>query len=117
MADAKALAISRLRPGAEGMDIHQAVVDLFVARGHQSGEVGGRMQGFIHGTGHGVGLDIHEPPRISRVKSTLQAGNVVTVEPGLYYPGTGAVRLQDLLVIEEGGARNLNRFPETLEVG
>ena len=116
VAAAKRLAISLLGDGAEGMDIHQAVVDLFKSRGNETGEVGGKTQGFIHGTGHGVGLDIHEPPRISKTKTTLKAGNVVTVEPGLYYPGVGAVRLEDLLVVEDRGARNLNRFPEHLEV-
>ncbi len=116
VAEAKALAISRLADGAEGMEIHQAVVDHFKSRGKETGESGGKMRGFIHGTGHGVGLDLHEPPRISRLKSTLQAGNVVTVEPGLYYPGVGAVRLEDLLVVEKDGARNLNRFPEVLEL-
>ena len=116
VADAHALALSRIRDGAEGGEIHQAVRDLFEARGHVTGEVDGKVQGFPHGTGHGVGLDIHEPPRISRVKSTLRAGNVVTVEPGLYYPGVGAVRLEDLVVVEMSGARNLNRSPMTLEV-
>lgn len=114
--DAQSLAISLLAPGAEGMDVHQRVMDHFKERGNQTGELNGRMQGFIHGTGHGLGLDIHEPPRLSRVKATLKAGNVVTVEPGLYYPGVGAVRIEDLVVVEPGGARNLNRFPKTLEV-
>jgi Xaa-Pro aminopeptidase len=114
--DAEELAISLLRPGAEGMEIHQAVLDHFKSRGYESGEVDGRMQGFIHGTGHGVGLEIHEPPRLSRVKATLKAGNVVTVEPGLYYPGVGAVRIEDLMVIGVAGPRNLNTFPKVLEV-
>jgi len=92
------------------------VMDFFKARGDETGEKDGRMQGFIHGTGHGLGLDIHEPPRISKLKATLKAGNVVTVEPGLYYPGVGAVRIEDVVVIEESGARNLNRFPKALEV-
>jgi Xaa-Pro aminopeptidase len=116
VADAQALAMSLLIPGVEGMQVHQAVVDHFKARGNETGEALGKMQGFFHGTGHGVGLDIHEPPRISKVKATLAAGTVVTVEPGLYYPGRGAVRLEDLVVIEKGGARNLNRFPKVLEV-
>jgi Xaa-Pro aminopeptidase len=116
VAAAKRLAISLLGEGAEGMDIHQAVFDLLKSRGNETGEIDGKTQGFIHGTGHGVGLDIHEPPRLSKVKTTLKAGNVVTVEPGLYYPGVGAVRLEDLLVVEDRGARNLNRFPEQLEV-
>jgi Xaa-Pro aminopeptidase len=114
--EAAELAISLLRPGAEGMEIHQAVMDHFKSRGYESGELEGRMRGFIHGTGHGVGLEIHEPPRLSKVKATLKAGQVVTVEPGLYYPGVGAVRIEDLVVIGVGGPRNLNTFPKVLEV-
>jgi Xaa-Pro aminopeptidase len=114
--DAQKLGISLLRDGADGQQIHQQVTDHFTARGHVTSEVNGKMQGFIHGTGHGVGLDIHEPPRISRMEATLQAGTVVSIEPGLYYPGTGAVRLEDLMVVEREGARNLNRFPKVLEI-
>ncbi len=114
--DAQNLAISLLRDGAQGMEVHQKVMDHFKERGNETGEVNGKMQGFIHGTGHGVGLDIHEPPRISKVEAILKAGVVVSAEPGLYYPGIGAVRLEDLMVIEANGARNLNRFPKVLEV-
>src|SRR5262249_55635695 len=114
--DAQELAISLVRDGAEGSEIHERVCELFRSRGNATGEEGGRMQGYMHGTGHGVGLDLHEAARISKVKSKLQTGNVVTVEPGLYYPGVGAVRLEDLVVVEQTGARNLNRFPKTLEV-
>ena len=59
------------------------------------------MQGFFHGTGHGLGLDIHEPPRIAPVEATLRTGHVVTVEPGLYYLGVGGVRLEDVVVVTE----------------
>ena len=114
--EAQELVFSRLRPGAEGMEIHQAVMDHFKKQGNETGEKNGRAIGFMHGTGHGVGLDIHELPRIGRSKSTLQTGHVVTVEPGLYYPDLGAVRLEDMVVIEEGGYRNLNRFEKVLEV-
>ena len=72
----------------------------------------GRMQGFFHGTGHGVGLDIHEPPRISKVDHPLRARQVVTVEPGLYYSRWGAVRIEDLVVVETSGCRNLTRAPK-----
>lgn len=74
------------------------------------------MQGFFHGTGHGVGLEIHEAPRVSAVPEILRAGHVVTVEPGLYYPGTGGIRLEDVVVITSRGCRNLTRFPKFLEL-
>ena len=79
---------------------------------YMTGVVNGRNQGFFHGTGHGVGLDIHELPRISRLDYELKTGHVVTVEPGLYYPGKGAVRIEDMVLVEPGGCRNLTRSPK-----
>jgi Xaa-Pro aminopeptidase len=77
----------------------------------------GRMQGFFHGTGHGLGLDIHEAPSFGlRSKNRLKAGNVVTVEPGLYYQGMGGVRLEDVVFVTKTGCRNLVRIPKVLEV-
>jgi len=74
------------------------------------------MQGFFHGTGHGLGLDIHESPRIGVEGSTLRAGHVVTVEPGLYYIGMGGVRLEDAVLVTSNGNRNLTRYPKILEI-
>ncbi|HEX9786934.1 MAG TPA: M24 family metallopeptidase, partial [Candidatus Binatia bacterium] len=71
-----------IRDGVNGKQVHQKILDLFAARGFHTGKFRGRMQGFFHGTGHGLGLDIHEPPRIAPVDATLRAGHVVTVEPG-----------------------------------
>ena len=114
--DAQTLAFERLRSGVDGQKVHEEVVSLFKERGNPNEEVGGKKTGYIHSTGHGIGLDIHEPPRIGKVESKLSAGQVVTVEPGLYYPGTGAIRLEDVVVITEDGCRNLNRFPKDLEL-
>ncbi len=74
------------------------------------------MQGFFHGTGHGLGLEIHEPPRIGRREAVLRSGNVVTVEPGLNYPGEGGVRIEDVVVVTETGGRTLTRFHKVLEL-
>jgi Xaa-Pro aminopeptidase len=74
------------------------------------------MQGFFHGTGHAVGLEIHEPPRIAKMAATLRAGMVMTVEPGLYYVDAGGVRLEDIVVVRKDGCENLNRYPKDLEV-
>ncbi|PYO38110.1 MAG: aminopeptidase P family protein [Candidatus Rokuibacteriota bacterium] len=104
--------IELIRAGASGAAVHAEVVATLEARGFTTGVVDGRNQGFFHGTGHGVGLDIHEPPRVSRVDHELRAGHVVTVEPGLYYPGRGAVRIEDMVLVEEGGCRNLTRTPK-----
>ncbi len=115
--DAQEEAITRVRAGADGTKIHQGICDRFDKAGYATGLVNGRMQGYFHGTGHGVGLDIHEHPRISRHGSILQEGEVVTVEPGLYYPGLGAVRIEDMVLVTKDGCRNLTDFPKTFELG
>jgi len=107
-------ALELIRDGADGKAIHAEVARVLEMEGFTTGMAGGRMQGFFHGTGHGVGLDIHEPPRISAVGAVLRAGCVVTVEPGLYYADAGAVRIEDLVVVTPTGSRNLTRFPKGL---
>jgi Xaa-Pro aminopeptidase len=109
-------ALQLIRGGADGTAIHAEVEAIFAAAGFSTGEVEGRMQGFFHGTGHGVGLEIHEPPRIAKRGAVLQPGMVVTVEPGLYYPAWGAVRIEDLVVVTETGCENLTHFPKFLEI-
>jgi Xaa-Pro aminopeptidase len=105
-----------IRDGVNGKEIHDKILALFAARGFPTGKIGGRMQGFFHGTGHGLGLDIHEPPRIAPVEATLKSGHVVTVEPGLYYLGVGGVRLEDVVVVKPKGNRNLTDCPQFLEI-
>ena len=114
--DAQEEAITKVKDGADGMKIHQGICDRFEKAGYKTGLVDGRMQGYFHGTGHGVGLDIHEAPRISRTGSLLQEGHVVTVEPGLYYPGLGAVRIEDMVLVTSDGCRNLTDFPKIFEL-
>ena len=114
--DAQEEAITKIRDGADGAKIHQEICERFEAAGYSTGVMNGRMQGFFHGTGHGVGLDIHEAPRIGRSGSILQEGHVVTVEPGLYYPGVGAVRIEDMVLVTRDGCRNLTDFPKELEL-
>jgi len=109
-------ALRSIRHGARARDIHGAILDLFEKRGFKTGKIGGRMQGFFHGTGHGLGLEIHEPPRIAMTDVVLEAGMVVTVEPGLYYVPTGGVRIEDTVLVTETGIRNLTRFPKFLEI-
>jgi Xaa-Pro aminopeptidase len=116
VAMAQELAFMKIRAGANGKDVHNAIQELFTKEGYMTGRVRGYMQGFFHGTGHGLGLELHERPRISLVSEVLRARHVVTVEPGLYYRGIGAVRLEDVAVVEKNGARNLTRFPKILEI-
>jgi Xaa-Pro aminopeptidase len=107
---------SLVKDGAEGLEIHGRIQALFDRHGYKTGVKGGRMQGFFHGTGHGLGLEIHEPPSIGKRKSTLRAGHVVTVEPGLYYLGLGGVRLEDVALVTRSGSRNLTLVPKRLEI-
>jgi Xaa-Pro aminopeptidase len=111
------LGISMVKAGINGRRIHSAITDYFTNEGYETGEKGGRMQGFFHGTGHGIGLEVHEEPaRISKVDYTLKAGNVMSVEPGLYYRGIGGVRIEDLVCVTRGGCDVLSRFPKQLEI-
>lgn len=102
--------------GVRGDEIHRKILDLFQQKGFPTGKINGRMQGFFHGTGHGLGLDIHEAPRIGGTGHRLRAGHVVTVEPGLYYLGVGGVRLEDVVLVTRNGNRNLTRYPKILEI-
>jgi Xaa-Pro aminopeptidase len=107
---------ARVKHGVDGQTIHAEIQALFERRGFRTGVRDGRMQGFFHGTGHGLGLQIHEPPSIGRRPSLLQAGHVVTVEPGLYYLGLGGVRIEDVALVTRSGSRNLTRVPKRLEI-
>ena len=102
--------------GINGADVHKAILTHFKNRGFSTGTKNGRQVGFFHGTGHGLGLDIHENPRISTQESQLQAGHVVTIEPGLYYPGLGGVRLEDVVIVQKDGCENLTRYPRQFEI-
>ena len=109
-------AVASVRDGADGQKIHSQVLERFEQAGYKTGLRNGRMQGFFHGTGHGVGIDIHEAPRIGKSGSPLRTGHVVTVEPGLYYPDIGAVRIEDMVLVTPDGCRNLTQFPKVLEI-
>jgi Xaa-Pro aminopeptidase len=110
------IAFRMIKEGVDGATVHKAIMASFEALGFKTGEQGGRMQGFFHGTGHGVGLEIHEPPRISAKPDILRTGMVVTVEPGLYYLDAGGMRLEDMVVVTRDGCRPLTEAPKILEV-
>jgi Xaa-Pro aminopeptidase len=120
-------------PAAGARDVYQLVLDAQLAgvaavRAAASGrevdalarkviEEGGRGEQFGHGLGHGVGLEVHEAPRLSkRSEDDLRPGNVVTVEPGVYVPGSFGVRIEDLVVVREGGCEVLSSVPKELTV-
>ncbi|PYL32372.1 MAG: aminopeptidase P family protein [Verrucomicrobia bacterium] len=108
------LALKKIKAGVDGMAIHKAIQKFFAERGFPTEVRKGRRVGFFHGTGHGLGLDIHEHPRLQKV--TLKARQVLTVEPGLYYPGLGGARQEDVVIVTKTGCKILSRFPKRLEI-
>ena len=103
--EAQETALAAVRPGPQGREIDAVARDLIAAAGHG--------EHFGHGLGHGVGLDVHEAPRLARTATArLQAGNVVTVEPGIYVPGRGGVRIEDLVVVTADGHEVLSATPK-----
>ena len=116
--EALELATAAVRPGVNGRDLMQSVCDFFAGHGYptpltkQPGEV--LESGFFHGLGHGVGLEVHERPWISRTGDDFVAGDVITLEPGLYRAGFGGVRLEDILVVTDDGAEVVTRYPYDL---
>ncbi len=111
---AQELAVSMVRPGVRCARIHEAVEKFFKDKGYVTSGKGKEFkfaEGFVHGLGHGVGLNIHEAPFINKnSEEMLEAGDVITIEPGLYYNNIGGVRLEDLLVVTDTGHENLTDF-------
>ena len=106
---AQEAALAAVRPGPEGREVDAVARDIITAAGHGDH--------FGHGLGHGVGLDIHEGPRLARTaEGRLAAGQVVTVEPGVYVPGRGGVRIEDLVVVTDDGHELLSHTPKALTV-
>jgi Xaa-Pro aminopeptidase len=104
--EAQALAISRVRAGIPGAGIHDEVVGFFRDLGY-----GTTTKGFLHNLGHGIGLQVHELPSLGVAGKELKAGNVITIEPGLYCPGTGGVRLEDIGAVTKKGFVDFTKFP------
>jgi Xaa-Pro aminopeptidase len=101
--------VEAVGPGVAAESVDQVCREVIAASGW--------AERFEHGTGHGVGLDIHEEPSVGPGSTAiLVAGTVVTVEPGVYLPGTGGVRIEDTLVVTENGSRPLTRFPKEVAV-
>jgi Xaa-Pro aminopeptidase len=107
--DAKHLAISSVKSGVAGSDLYEDVVDYFKDHGYESD-----TRGFVHNLGHGVGLQVHELPTVGPAGNKLVSGNVITIEPGLYYPGIGGVRIEDMGAVTRAGFENFTGFPEEL---
>lgn len=104
-------ALAKHQAGRSGKKIYDEVMAFFVARGYETKMVDGTPVGFFHGLGHGLGLDIHEPPRVNPLGGRLRKGQVITVEPGLYYPGLGGCRIEDVVRITSGEPELLSSHP------
>ncbi len=107
-------ALNAMKPGINGADLHNEVKAFFTKSGYPTEQRNDRWCGFFHGTGHGLGLEIHEIPRFAR--TVFQPGQVMTVEPGLYYYGLGGVRHEDVVTITEKGIKLLSTYPKPLEL-
>ncbi|WP_251344025.1 M24 family metallopeptidase [Haloplanus halophilus] len=115
--EARRAALDAVEPGVTGAAVHDAACDVFEAAGVPTLRSDPDAEtGFIHSTGHGVGLDVHELPRVAPDGDELDPGNVITVEPGLYDPDVGGVRIEDLVVVTEDGHENLTEYPVELVV-
>ena len=112
--EGQALALKKMKPGVDGLKLHLEVKKFFTDQGYPTEVKNGRQTGFFHGTGHGLGLEIHEFPRFQ--KTIFKVGQVLTVEPGLYYPGLGGVRTEDVVTITKTGIRMLSKLPNQLEL-
>lgn len=109
-------AIKKIRHNVDASQVHRAAEYVFVQRGWKTERINGSLQGFIHSTGHGLGLDIHEYPRVSSLKNKLVAGNVVTAEPGLYYPKLGGIRIEDDVLVTRKGCEVLSKINKRFEI-
>jgi len=107
---AQNVGLEAIRAGVSGQEVHAEVVGFFREHGYPERE----GSGFTHSTGHGVGLNVHESPSLSEAGEILEERNVVTVEPGLYYPDIGGVRLEDLVVVTAQACENLTHFERKL---
>ena len=108
--EGQAIALQRIRTGVSGAAIHRQVVAFFEKSGYRTTETNRGPVGFFHGTGHGLGLEVHEPPRVSATGGRLRRNQVVTVEPGLYYPEIGGCRIEDVVLVGSKGPEMLSNL-------
>jgi Xaa-Pro aminopeptidase len=114
---AQLAALKTIRSGVNGRAVHARCVEIFTARGFETKHTPKGSVGFFHGTGHGLGLAIHEPPRMGgAVDYALKKGSVVTVEPGLYYPGLGGCRIEDVVQVTAAAPTMLSRYHYQWEI-
>ena len=115
--EAREYAKSLIKPGAIPAEIHKAAKELMEKQGFKTGRKNEHNVGCFHGLGHSIGLEIHEKPSLNPAnKEPLKGGEVITVEPGLYYPEWGGVRLEDVIAVTKDGCNCLTRMENILEI-
>jgi Xaa-Pro aminopeptidase len=114
--EAQRAALGAIKADVNGRTVHEQVQAVFARRGYETRHGKKGSVGFFHGTGHGLGLAVHEPPRVSATDQVLRRGTVVTVEPGLYYPGLGGCRIEDVVQVTSTAPRMLSRYPYAWEL-
>ncbi|HMB49076.1 MAG TPA: Xaa-Pro peptidase family protein [Natronoarchaeum rubrum] len=113
--DAQEAALDTIEAGVTGKAVHDAVCDVYEDAGYPTLRADPSTEtGFIHGTGHGIGLDVHEQPTLNPTGEELRPGQIVTVEPGLYDPDVGGIRIEDFVVVTEDGCENLTDYEKRL---
>ena len=108
-----------IKTSADGVlcrTIHDGIIKIFEEAGFRTGEINGSMQGFIHSTGHGIGLELHEAPRVASNEQVLKTGMITSIEPGLYYKGLGGVRIEDLIYITKSGCEVIGNYHKRFEI-
>lgn len=111
-----ALEVLEKGAGVKASEVHNEVCNVLEEHGYETLRDNDTEIGFIHSTGHAVGLDLHEPPRIAENEDQLKSGMVLTIEPGLYDPEIGGVRTEDMVLIKEDGYENFNSMHKNLEI-
>jgi Xaa-Pro aminopeptidase len=116
--EAKAAAIGATRAGATGEAVHEATAKVITSHGYSMGlppeNAHDTYCGMVHGTGHGVGLDVHEPPLLDKGGPELVVGDILTIEPGLYSKALGGIRVEDMVLVTASGCDSFNTLPEGL---
>ena len=115
---AKAAATAACRAGVTGQEVHEAAAQVIRDAGYSLGlppdDAPADFCGMVHGTGHGIGLEVHEPPLLDSGGPPLVVGDAITIEPGLYHKSLGGIRSEDMVIVTEDGCQNLNELPESL---
>ena len=114
--NAQAAAMAQVKAGIKGDAVHAAAKKVFDKAGFVTERRKGGFVGFIHSTGHGLGLEVHEAPRVSKGAPKLKAGQVITVEPGLYYPEIGGCRIEDVVRVTKDGCEKLSSLHYRWEI-